>query len=1584
MLGRLSDKAAAGLEQHLLSCGRCCALLRTLPADDTLVEAVRARAKVALHPAEQDVVEGLMGRMRKLRPVAASAHDTATGERTKGDAEPMSANRESFGFLNPPQNPEELGRLGPYRVLKVLGHGGMGMVFLAEDPRLKRTVALKVMLPEVAKKETARERFLREARATAAIEHDHIITIYQVDEDRGVPYLAMPLLKGMSLEQYLKRAKETKKPLTLGQILKLAREIAKGLAAAHERGLIHRDIKPANIWLDATAGGRVKILDFGLARPTETDSTITQSGMIVGTPAYMAPEQAAGQKIDGRADLFSLGVVLYRLCSGRVPWHGETAMATLMAVATEEETPLGQLNPDLPPALTELVAKLLAKKPEGRLKSAKAVVEAIVAIEKQLAADKVPVAQTFQVEPSQWQQFGEQSETAPLVKVRKPIKKKPRRWPLVAVAAAVLLIGGGVALWQVIIRVETKDGKSAELKVPDRSTVTVKDDGKIIVQPGKAGAGQGGDNAALQPGDIDLLKLIDPQKHAVKGKWRFENQQLVTPRDLFDRLQIPVTPPLAYELEMVATRTEGQDSLNLGLVCGNHRFILTLDGYKGKVSGLTYLDGLDVHRHEFWYRQRVFTNGQPCRISCMVRPQGIRVTADDKEIVNWQDYARLTMSPSWELPNKTQLGIGPGADTVYHIQKLVLRPIASGSGVDDGWIASVQKLPAEKQVEAVVAKLKELNPGFEGLPREPIDGSRTLKIENGTVTELRFYTDQVTNIAPVRALTGLKMLDCIGSASGKGKLIDLSPVRGLSLVGMSCMKNPGIEDLSPLAGMPLRGATIADTAVRSLAPLQGMPLTRLHMNGTKIEDLSPLRGMKLKTLYCYKTPVHSLEPLTGMPLELLHIQGTSVADLKPLAGMPLSHLECGYTPVADLSPLVGLKLTFLTCERSRVTDLSALKDMPLKEVRCDFVPARDAATLRAIKTLEKINGQPAAEILKQASAANAAFEQWLKDTQKLPAQNQLEEVKKKLIELNPRFDGKMTHKIEKGTVVTELAFATYEVSTIAPVKALAGLKSLSCTGSWQVGRGQLADLSPLQGLPLVRLRFQYNHVTDLSPLRGMALTHLDCGYNDISDISVVQDMPLTDLRLSGARIRDLAILAGKRLTVLGCDGTLVSDLSPLRGMPLTSIYLRDDQVDVAEVKTLLRGMHTLGSINNQRAIDFWKTRDPKHAAFLQWIETVRTLPAQKQVEAVAAKLKELNPGFDSSKVTHKIEGGTVIELNLITEQVADISPVRVLGGVQKLICRPTVTDYSPNPPKGKLADLSPLKGMALIELNVNQMQLADLSPLQGMPLKTLHVSRTNVTSLAPLKGLQLVEMVGDITDISDLSPLQGMPLIKVAFDNSQVKDLRPLQGMRLTSLSLRNCQELDDLTPLKGMPLQTLVVGSNKVKDLSSLEGMPLARFELTSNQVEDLTPLQGMKLNHLDLQNCGRVRDLSPLKGMPLTWLSLQNLGVTDLSVVKGMPLAELNIDYCDFDDLRPLQNLPLTKLQLLSHPNGKQPRDLTPLQGLNLKEIWITPKYVTKGMDALRRMKSLEVIKMGHESSKQFTPAEFWKRYDAGEFSK
>jgi ABC-type branched-subunit amino acid transport system substrate-binding protein/predicted Ser/Thr protein kinase len=265
-----------------------------------------------------------------------------------------------------------MGWLDHYRVLKLLGHGGMGIVFQAEDTQLERLVALKVMNAEAARDPLSRRRFLREAKTMAALRSDHIVTIHQVGLHHDLPFLAMELLHGETLSTWLQRGKQT----SPAQVLDVALQAARGLEAAHRAGLIHRDIKPGNIWLDTTTG-RVKLLDFGLARPAEDAGKLTKAGVVVGTPAYMSPEQAEGKKLGFRSDLFSLGCVLYELAAGVPPFTGPSAFAVLTAIVLRDPRHLAEINRELPPELAQLVMKLLAKKPEDRPASTSAVVSAI-------------------------------------------------------------------------------------------------------------------------------------------------------------------------------------------------------------------------------------------------------------------------------------------------------------------------------------------------------------------------------------------------------------------------------------------------------------------------------------------------------------------------------------------------------------------------------------------------------------------------------------------------------------------------------------------------------------------------------------------------------------------------------------------------------------------------------------------------------------------------------------------------------------------------------------------------------------------------------------------------------------------------------------------------------------------------------------------------------------------------------------------------------------------------------------------------------------------------------------------------------
>lgn len=377
MSGNAGTAEVESIANHVESCVHCEQTLRQINVDDTLAMQMRTEAGRIDKPADP-AVQKLIERVRQRTQTpsdatAAFAHDGSQSPLSGADrATSAVTGSEELSFLAPPQARDEIGRLGQYRVLKVLGKGGMGMVLKGHDPQLDRLVALKVMLPHVAADETFKQRFLREARAAAKLNSDHIVTIYQVSEDRGIPFLAMEYLEGAPLDQYLASGRQ----LTLAQILRVAREVAKGLADAHEQGLIHRDIKPGNIWLDKKNGGRSKILDFGLARAHD-DVNCTQSGTILGTPAYMAPEQARGEKVDGRADLFSLGCILYRLSSGDLPFKGDTTMAILMSLALNEPTAPHKINEAIPEWLSDLIMQLLEKEAIKRPASAREMLERI-------------------------------------------------------------------------------------------------------------------------------------------------------------------------------------------------------------------------------------------------------------------------------------------------------------------------------------------------------------------------------------------------------------------------------------------------------------------------------------------------------------------------------------------------------------------------------------------------------------------------------------------------------------------------------------------------------------------------------------------------------------------------------------------------------------------------------------------------------------------------------------------------------------------------------------------------------------------------------------------------------------------------------------------------------------------------------------------------------------------------------------------------------------------------------------------------------------------------------------------------------
>ena len=345
-------------------------------ADD---EALEALVSGVLAPDRQGLLEAHLGSCAACRSrldAHAAAPETWTTVREQLSAGGLAADDADDAvapipalaalikkILAPSDDERMLGRLGPYEIAGIIGSGGMGIVLKGHDRALDRFVAIKLLAPHLASSGAARQRFLREAKAAAAVVHDNVIAIHGVDEFAGLPYLVMPYCRGTTLE---KRVRDSG-PMSLREILRVGLQTARGLAAAHAQGLVHRDVKPANILLEDGVE-RVRITDFGLARAAD-DASLTVTGLLAGTPHYMSPEQALGKPLDARSDLFALGAVLFTMATGSPPFRAESSHAVLRQVTDVEPADVRLANPDIPGWLSGIVRRLLAKDPAARYQS---------------------------------------------------------------------------------------------------------------------------------------------------------------------------------------------------------------------------------------------------------------------------------------------------------------------------------------------------------------------------------------------------------------------------------------------------------------------------------------------------------------------------------------------------------------------------------------------------------------------------------------------------------------------------------------------------------------------------------------------------------------------------------------------------------------------------------------------------------------------------------------------------------------------------------------------------------------------------------------------------------------------------------------------------------------------------------------------------------------------------------------------------------------------------------------------------------------------------------------------------------------
>ena len=983
--------------------------------------------------------------------------------------------------------------LGSYTILDKIGAGGMGQVYQAEHRRMKRVVAIKTLPAAMMKDKSVVARFQREVEAAAKLNHPNIVTAYDADEGNGLHFLVMEHVQGTDLSALVKQ----QGPVPIDQAVNFLMQAARGLEYAHQKGVIHRDIKPANLLLEDN--GTIKILDMGLARIDGTEHSpppddLTGTGAVMGTVDYMAPEQWANtHTADARCDLYALGCTLCFLLIGRAPYADDEHRNPVAKMRGHVQEPIPDLRivrPDVPDRVLSIYKKLMAKNPDDRFPTATALIAALASISSNLTTEtNTPVS--------------------------------PR-----ATSSKTRITGT-----EAIQKAEDSNRTQITNEISLGSVAALIDTARQLF------------DAHDYAGVISLLENIPAQSRTEAMDSILENARECQAECARLLLEIDDARRL-HKPKLLLTKAEQLLKLKPGH-SPTRRLMKGLKSYGGKLETAKF----DA-RDELLTLQEasgIFKGLGTYYIAC-IAAAAVAFGVGTALIYSYlgQSKVRQQLDVAVAKPPPDQLASQPKMASPERSDEGLASPSPTDpastfkSPAFEEWIQKVTSMPAERQVEAVVKKLMELNQGFDGKVTDH-GGKGTPGIENGVVTRLEIATDNVKDISPVRALVGLKRFACRGSVRSNGILSDLSPLKGMpSLTQLIC----------------------ANTLISDLSSLKDMRLTRLHCDDTRVTDLSPLRGMPLEILSCQSTKVSELSPLAGMPLTELFIDNTSVFDLSPLE---------------SCKSLATLKITNTKVTPARVAALQRV--LPKCKIESDF----SAMPMTPTNSITTFN--------------DPEFQAWKRSVATLPAEEQIKAVVKKLRELNPEFDGTVSGwngqgkpKVENA-VVTELQFFTDHVTDISPVQALKGLRVLSCTGS-DVGKGQLSDLSPLKGMKITTFRCCSNNIADLSPiediplkfldfgdtkveslvpLRGMPLTNLLCWSTTVSDLSPLKGMLLSELVIHRTiRLSDIRPLKGMPLTLLNIGGTSVSDLSPLQGMPLKTLIFWGTKVPDL---TPLREMH---------------------------------------------------------------------------------------------------------------------------------------------------------------------------------------------------------------------------------------------------------------------------------------------------------------------------------------------------------------------------------------------------------------------------
>lgn len=1304
------------------------------------------------------------------------------------DADAENGPDDAVRFLAPPGRPDSLGRIGHYEVLQVLGRGAFGIVFRAFDDILQRVVAVKVLAPQMAATSPARKRFLREARSSAQIRHENVVQVYEVGET-PLPYLVMEFIPGETLQQRLDRTG----PVDPAEVVRVGRQVAEGLAAAHARDLIHRDIKPGNVLLEGPQL-RVKITDFGLARAAD-DASISQSGIIAGTPMYMAPEQAKGDHIDHRADLFSLGSVLYQMLSGRPPFRAANTLAVLKRVCEDDPRPIRELIPEAPKWLCDIVAKLHAKNPDDRFQTAREVADVLAQCEERLKTS---------TDPRGFPQIAPPAAPSPAA----PTAPRRPQWKW---AAAGLLLPTALlaALFFSPLEMFLSNRGEVELdNVEAGYEVTVRQNG------------------------TDLVTRSTRRKFRVAAGVPVELRFFATGREneVFRtdaEVQRGGTARVNFAAELAALEQANRARASNTL------------GSLGKAMN-------DFKDSSFGHLPQVpanYTGVPPKAIrgndSCIA----YQYSPDGKWLVT-RDYANNTIGAMrvWEvatgevratIPNSLGRGGAFSPDS-----KLLAHPERDGGRVhivvrNVGTFDVVKRWPCEtKNVEGITFDRTS------SVVAACVDYDVVLWTARTGAEVLRITRDfnQPQGLAFSPTADRLLLQDGRGAFQRDGRwdhnsrvhLYDVDPKSPTFKQSLHTWEAPDDGYAFEVHFSP-NGAHVL--FCRGEGEVMRVAIHDAK-TGAKVRDIVPQQSRTQIT-------VGAVSP-DGKRVVLRHGQdGVHVG----VWNLDTGERVIGFDLTGKAHRAFAVDPTFRTAcigfhtgPDAKFYDLATGKELvPGTAPLAAFTDA-DAKRIASLPPNEQIEAVRA-ELKKR----NPQFEGPITPTFENDELVGLTFPAAGVTDLSP---------LRGVPALRELnCNGERAAGSVADLSPLKGLKLTKLT----LSVNPVTDLSPLMGMPLTDLHVDNSQVADLSPLAEMPLKVLNCSYTRVTDLAPLKNLPLRILWANHTNVADLGPLKAAPLEWITFQNTKVTDTAVLKGKPLSQIYL---DFDAKRDGALLRGIPTLERINDKPATEFLKEFGSVGLPFTDAdVKRIAALTAAEQLEEVRRELKKRNPGYDGT-FAQTIENDVVVALRLPSGAVSDLSPVRALTRLKRLEAEGRqdapgrFSDLSQL--KGlaltelwvrhnRVSDLTPLNGMPLQWLWLDGNPVTDFAPLKHVPLKGLIIVGFPVQNLKSLGGLKIESLDCSATQLADLTLLKDMPLKGLTLHATPVSDLTPLKGMRLADLNIERTK-VSDLSLLTGMPPTDLNIVETEVTDLTPLKGLPLKTVVLDFKPERDAPILKGIK----------------------------------------------------------------------------------------------------------------------------------------------